>query len=130
MSGGILLALMALLEPATGRRRRPYFVIYKHAVKLVAEGRSWWTLPDFRFDPTGSRRGHHAANQLMFLVSPSNPPGWCSGTRTAQAAEIAERHNYHAHRRDLQRLTYDAPARPSAHAPTARCCSADSARYA
>lgn len=122
VSGGILLTLMALLdqgdEVIIGD---PYFVIYKHAVKLLGgEPVLVDTYPDFRFRPERYEAAITPRTKLMVLASPSNPTGVIlNADELRQAAEIAERHNIILLVDEIyNRLAYDAPCPPALrHAP-------------
>ena len=117
VSGGILLALMALLdvgdEVVIGD---PYFVIYKHAVKLVGGVPVFVdTYPDFRFRADRYEAAITPRTKLMVLATPSNPTGVVlNADELRQAAELAERHNIILLVDEIyNRLTYDAPCAPA-----------------
>jgi aspartate aminotransferase/aminotransferase len=117
VSGGILLSLMALLNPGdeviVGD---PYFVIYKHAVKLVGGTPVMVdTYPDFRFRPERYEAAITPRTKLLVLASPSNPTGVVlSADELRQAADLAERHNIILLVDEIyNRLTYDAPCSPA-----------------
>ncbi len=122
VSGGILLALMALLDPGDEvLLGDPYFVIYKHAVRLVG-GRPVLvdTYPTFGFDAARYEAAVTPRTKLLVLATPSNPTGVVLDDRALQAAaELAERHNLILLVDEIyNRLVYDAPC-PAAlrHAP-------------
>lgn len=117
VSGGILLTMMALLNPGdeviVGD---PYFVIYKHAVKLVGGTPVMVdTYPDFHFRPERFEAAITPRTKLMVLATPSNPTGVVLGAEELrQAAELAERHNIILLIDEIyNQLTYDAPCPPA-----------------
>jgi aspartate aminotransferase/aminotransferase len=123
VSGGIVLALMALLNPGDEVIiTDPYFVIYKHAVKLVGGAPVMVdTYPDFRFRADRFEAAITPRTKVMVIASPSNPTGVVSSEAELKAAaELAARHNvillideiYNA-------LSYDGPcpAAPLSAAP-------------
>jgi aspartate aminotransferase/aminotransferase len=117
VSGGILLALMALLDPGDEVViGDPYFVIYKHAVKLVGGVPVFVdTYPDFRFRPERYEAAITPRTKLMVLASPSNPTGVVlNADELRQAADLAERHNVILLVDEIyNRLTYDTPCPPA-----------------
>ena len=122
VSGGILLTLMATLnsgdEVLIGD---PYFVIYKHAVRLVGGVPVFVdTYPDFSFDPTRYEAAITRRTKILVIASPSNPTGVVlSDAALKQACELADRYNLLLVVDEIyNRLCYDGPC-PSAirHAP-------------
>ena len=117
VSGGILLALMALLNPGDEVvLGDPYFVIYKHATKLVGGVPVMVdTYPDFRFRPERFEAAITPRTKLMILASPSNPTGIVlSAEELRQAAELADRHNIILLVDEIyNQLTYDGPCSPA-----------------
>lgn len=96
VSGGILLAMMAALNPGDEVLiGDPYFVIYKHAVRLVGGTPVFVdTYPDFRFDPERFAAHITPRTKIMVLATPSNPTGiLLSDAELRAAAALAERHN-------------------------------------
>lgn len=96
VSGGIVLALMALLNPGDEVViGDPYFVIYKHAVKLVGGVPvTVDTYPDFRFDAAKFEAAITPKTKLMVIASPSNPTGVVLSTAELEsAARLAAKHN-------------------------------------
>ncbi len=77
VSGGILLAFMALINP--GDRVAipdPYFVMYKHLCRLMGGVPVYVdTYPDFRLTPKRLRKAGAADAKLLVLNSPCNPTG-------------------------------------------------------
>jgi aspartate aminotransferase/aminotransferase len=122
VSGGILLTMMAMLNPGdeviVGD---PYFVIYKHAVKLVGGTPVMVdTYPDFRFRSERYEAAITPRTKMLVLASPSNPTGVVlNSDELRQAAELAERHNIILVIDEIYaRLTYDASCPPALkHAP-------------
>jgi aspartate aminotransferase/aminotransferase len=96
VSGGIQLALMAILDPGDEvLLPDPYFVIYRHAVTLIG-GKPVMvdTYPDFRFDPERFERAITPRTKMLVLATPSNPTGvLLSQEDLRQAAALAERHD-------------------------------------
>ncbi|MBI4578616.1 MAG: aminotransferase class I/II-fold pyridoxal phosphate-dependent enzyme, partial [Planctomycetes bacterium] len=113
VSGGILLALMALLDPGDEVvLGDPYFVIYKHAVRLVGGVPILIdTYPDFRFILDRFEAAITHRTKLIVVATPSNPTGVVlDAEELRQAAELAERHNVILLVDEIyKRLTYDAP---------------------
>ena len=85
VSGGLMLAFMALLNPGDEvLAPDPYFVMYKHLVNLVgARPVMVDTYPDFRLDPDRYAARITPRTKLLLLNSPSNPTG-----RLATAEEL------------------------------------------
>lgn len=122
VSGGILLALMAVLNPGDEVViGDPYFVIYKHAVRLVGGNPVFVnTYPDFRFHADRYEAAITKRTKVLVLASPSNPTGVVlTEAELRQAAELAEKHNLLLIVDEIyNRLAYDGPC-PNAikHAP-------------
>ena len=96
VSGGILLSFMALLDPGDEvLLPDPYFVINKHAVRMVGGVPVCVdTYPDFRFDPDRFERAVTPQTKMLALATPSNPTGVIlSEPELRAAADLAERHN-------------------------------------
>lgn len=96
VSGGIQLALMAVLNPGDEVIiPDPYFVIYKHAVRLIGGVPvAVDTYPDFRFNAERFAAAITPRTKMLVLASPSNPTGVVLEREDLQAAaELAERHN-------------------------------------
>ncbi|HSW45019.1 MAG TPA: aminotransferase class I/II-fold pyridoxal phosphate-dependent enzyme [Phycisphaerae bacterium] len=117
VSGGILLALMATLNPGDEVLiGDPYFVIYKHAVRLVGGTPVFVdTYPDFGFDPARYEAAVTSRTKVLVIASPSNPTGVVlSEQALRQAAELVERHNLLLIVDEIySRLCFDGPC-PSA----------------
>lgn len=113
VSGGIQLALMVLLNPGDEVIvPDPYFVIYKHAVKLVG-GKPVFvdTYPDFRLHPDRIEAAITPRTKALVVVSPSNPTGMVlNADEMKQIAEIARKHNLVLITDEIyERLTFDEP---------------------
>jgi aspartate aminotransferase/aminotransferase len=113
VSGGILLALMALLDPGDEVvLGDPYFVIYKHAVRLVGGTPVLVdTYPDFRFDAARFEAAITPKTKLLVLATPNNPTGVSLTAGELQAAaDLAERHNLILLLDEIyNQLAYDGP---------------------
>lgn len=122
VSGGILLSLMVLLNPGDEVLvPDPYFVIYKHAVKLLG-GKPVFvdTYPDFRLRADRIEAAITPRTKAMILVSPSNPTGVViPDEEIREAIEIAERRNLIVIADEIyERLVYDGPLpSPWSYAP-------------
>jgi aspartate/methionine/tyrosine aminotransferase len=77
VSGGILLSLMALLDPgAEVLVPDPYFVMYEQLPPLIgAKVIRIDTYPDFRLDPEKLKKAITPRTKLLFLNNPGNPTG-------------------------------------------------------
>lgn len=117
VSGGIVLALMALLNPGDEVvLGDPYFVIYRHAVRLVGGVPVLVdTYPDFRFRPEAFEKAITPRTKLLVVASPSNPTGVVlSEAELRAAADLAVRHNLILLLDEIYNaLTYDGPCPPS-----------------
>jgi aspartate aminotransferase/aminotransferase len=104
---------MALLDPGDEVViADPYFVIYKHAVRLVGGVPILVdTYPDFRFDAAKFEAAITPRTKMLVVTSPSNPTGVVlSDTEIKQVAELAERHNLILLMDEIyNKLTYDGP---------------------
>jgi aspartate/methionine/tyrosine aminotransferase len=113
VSGGIQLALMALLNPGDEVLiADPYFVIYKHAVKLIGGVPvPVDTYPEFRFDPARFEAAVTPRTKVLVVASPSNPTGVVlTSEELRQAAELAERHDLILVLDEIYlKLSYDGP---------------------
>ena len=114
VSGGLLLALMACINPGDEvLMPDPYFVSYKHLVHLVGgTAVPVNTYDDFQPDPERFAAAVTDRTKIVLLCSPANPTGVV--THDKNLAAIAEM----AQRRDLliisdeiyNMLAYDGPA--------------------
>jgi len=96
VSGGILLALMALLDPGDQVVcQDPSFVSYTHTVRLLGGvPKLVNTYPDFRFDPDRFEQAITKRTKMLVLATPSNPTGVVlQSDELQQAATLAERHD-------------------------------------
>jgi len=96
VSGGILLSLMATLDPGDEVvLGDPYFVIYKHAVRLVGGVPVYVdTYPDFGFNAKRYEAAITSRTKMIVVATPNNPTGVVlSDEELRQAAALAERHN-------------------------------------
>jgi len=113
VSGGILLSLMALLDPGDEvLLQDPYFVIYKHAIRLVGGVPVLVdTYPDFQFDPERFERAITPRTKMLALATPSNPTGVVLAEEELRlAADLAERHDLILLLDEIyNQLTYDGP---------------------
>ena len=117
VSGGIQLALMALLDPGDEVViGDPYFVIYRHAVRLIGGNPVLVdTYPDFRFHVDRFEAAITPKTKLLVVASPSNPTGLMfSDAEMKAAAELAEKHNLILLVDEIyNKLTYDGPCPPA-----------------
>ncbi len=77
VSGGLLLAFMALINPGDEViMSDPYFVIYKHIINMLG-GKCVYvdTYPDFRLSPEKVGDAVTVRTKLIILNSPANPTG-------------------------------------------------------
>ncbi len=113
VSGGILLLLMAMLDPGDEvLLPDPYFVIYKHAVRLVGGVPvPVNTYPDFHFCLERFERAVTPRTKILALATPGNPTGVVlSQQELQQAAGLAERHDLILVLDEIyNRLSYDGP---------------------
>lgn len=113
VSGGILLALMATLDPGDEvLLPDPYFVIYKHAIRLVGGVPVYVdTYPDFRLDVWKLEGAITPRTKMLVLATPSNPTGVVMNEEELRdAADLAERHNLLLVLDEIyNRLSYDGP---------------------
>jgi aspartate/methionine/tyrosine aminotransferase len=96
VSGGLMLALMATLDPGDEAIfLDPYFVMYKHLVTLVG-GKPVIvdSYPDFRFHAERVERAVTPKSKLLILSTPSNPTGVAMNQQEIdEAVRIARKHN-------------------------------------
>src|SRR3954451_22533174 len=94
VSGGLLLAIMATIDPGDEAIfLDPYFVMYKHLVTM-AGGRSAIvdSYPDFRFHADRVEKAITPKTKLLILNSPSNPTGVVMSEAEIRAAvEVARK---------------------------------------
>ncbi|MHC4374811.1 MAG: pyridoxal phosphate-dependent aminotransferase, partial [Planctomycetota bacterium] len=96
VSGGLLLAFMALINPGDEViMSDPYFVIYKHIINVLG-GKCVFvdTYPDFRLTPEKVGDAVSDRTKLIILNSPANPTGVVySADEVKKIAEIARQKN-------------------------------------
>ncbi len=96
VSGGILLALLALVNPGDEVIiPDPYFVMYKHLVNML-DGRCVFvdSYPDFDLPADGIARAIGPRTKLIVVNSPCNPTGMVySQKRLRELARIAAEHD-------------------------------------
>ena len=95
-SGGLVLALMALLNPGDEVLcLDPYFVMYKHLPKLCgAVPVCVDSYPDFRFHADRVEAAITPRTKMLILCSPNNPTGiTLTPAELEAAAAIAKKHN-------------------------------------
>ncbi|MCF7972191.1 MAG: aminotransferase class I/II-fold pyridoxal phosphate-dependent enzyme [Phycisphaerae bacterium] len=96
VSGGLLLAFMALIDPGDEViLPDPYFVIYKHLINLLG-GRCVFvdSYPDFRLPVEGIRRSITERTKLIIANSPCNPTGMVYAREELEAlARVASEHD-------------------------------------
>jgi aspartate/methionine/tyrosine aminotransferase len=113
VSGGIQLALMALLNPGDEVLvGDPYFVIYKHAVRLIGGVPVLVdTYPDFRFHADRFEQAITPRTKVLVVASPCNPTGVVlSDDELRQALELAEKHDLIVILDEIyNQLSYDGP---------------------
>src|SRR3954470_18431711 len=96
VSGGLLLAIMATIDPGDEAIfLDPYFVMYKHLLTM-AGGKPVIvdSYPDFRFHADRIERAITPKTKLLILNSPSNPTGVVMSEAEVHAAiELARKHD-------------------------------------
>lgn len=113
VSGGIQLSMMAVLNPGDEVvLGDPYFVIYKHAVRLIGGTPVFVdTYPDFRFHADRFEAAITDKTKMVVLASPNNPTGMMiTEDELKQAAAICEKHDVLLLIDEIYNLlTYDEP---------------------
>ena len=114
VSGGILLALWATLDPGDEVIvPDPYFVMYKHLPRLVGARPVFVdTYPDFRLRAERLEAAVTERTRMLILGSPANPTGvvW-SAEELSAAAAVARRHDLVVLADEIYRdFSYDGPA--------------------
>jgi aspartate aminotransferase/aminotransferase len=95
VSGGLLLAAMALLNPGDEVLiADPFFVMYKHLVNLVGGVPVFVdTYPDFKLDPEKFAAKITPRTKLIMVNSPANPTGAVADSdQLAGLRELADKH--------------------------------------
>ena len=96
VSGGIMLALLALVNPGEEVLvPDPYFVMYKHLTNLIGGvARIVDTYPDFVLTADAVEAAVTPRTRVLFVNTPANPTGAVLDERRVRAiAAVAERHN-------------------------------------
>jgi aspartate aminotransferase/aminotransferase len=95
VSGGILLALLATMDPGDEAIvPDPYFVMYKHLLNLIGARPVFVdTYPDFRLRPDRLEAALTDRTRMLILNSPANPTGAVASRKELGAAvDFARRH--------------------------------------
>ncbi len=96
VSGGLMLAIMALMNPGEEAIcLDPYFVMYKHLLTLAGAATvAVDSYPDFRFPADKVEAAITPRTKLLMLNSPSNPTGvLMSESEVKAAVDLARRHD-------------------------------------
>lgn len=96
VSGGLLLAYMALLNPGDEVLvPDPYFVMYKQVANMInAKPVMIDTYPDFRLRPEAVEKAITPRTRALILGTPSNPTGViCQRSELEALAVIAKKHD-------------------------------------
>ncbi|MCK6457525.1 MAG: aminotransferase class I/II-fold pyridoxal phosphate-dependent enzyme [Phycisphaerae bacterium] len=113
VSGGLLLALSALLDPGDEVVfADPYFVSYVQLVRMVGgKPVAVPSYPDFRFPADAIRAAITPRTRALILNSPGNPTGCVLSTDDVRAAaDIARQHDLAIISDEIyNELCYDAP---------------------
>ncbi len=122
VSGGLILALMACINPGDEVLiGDPYFVSYKHLVRLVGGVPVLVDLyDDFQLHPERFSKAVTKKSKLVLLCSPSNPPGVVHRAEDVQkVAQLAREHDLLLISDEIYcTLTYDDPSpSPVRYAP-------------
>ena len=114
VSGGLLLALMACIDPGDEViMPDPYFVSYKHLVKLVGGVPVLVDLyDDFQLHPERLEQAITPRTKMMLICSPSNPTGIVYRQSDVRAAaELVRKHDLLMISDEIYNtLAYDGPA--------------------
>ena len=96
VSGGLLLAFMAIIDPGDEVLcADPYFVMYKHLVHLL-DGvcKPIDTYPDFKLRPEALEAAITERTKVLIINSPNNPTGVTMNKQELAAiAAVAKKHN-------------------------------------
>lgn len=122
VSGGLLLALLATIEPGDEVVfLDPYFVSYMQLVRMVGGTPvAVPSYPDFAFPAEAVERAITPRTKLLLINSPGNPTGRVmSEAEIKSAAAIARKHDLLLLSDEIyNEMSYDGPsASPVAHAP-------------
>ena len=114
VSGGILLAVLATLNPGDEAIvPDPYFVMYKHLVRLIGAVPAFVdTYPDWRLRADRLESAVTDRTRMLILASPANPTGAVYSKEELESAmEVARRHNLLVLADEIYRdFVYDGPA--------------------
>jgi aspartate aminotransferase/aminotransferase len=114
VSGGLLLALMATVNPGDEVIfADPYFVMYPHLVNLLGgKPVPIDTYPDFKLKPADVEAAITDRTKILIVNSPSNPTGvTLSDSELRALADVARRHNLLVISDEIyEQLTYDGEA--------------------
>jgi len=114
VSGGILLAVLATLNPGDEAIvPDPYFVMYKHLVRLIGAVPVFVdTYPDWRLRADRLESAVTDRTRMLILASPANPTGAVYSKEELESAmEVARRHNLLVLSDEIYRdFVYDGPA--------------------
>ena len=114
VSGGILLAVLATLNPGDEAIvPDPYFVMYKHLVRLIGAVPVFVdTYPDWRLRADRLESAVTDRTRMLILASPANPTGAVYSKEELESAmEVARRHNLLVLADEIYRdFVYDGPA--------------------
>jgi aspartate/methionine/tyrosine aminotransferase len=94
-SGGILLAMMALVDPGDEVLcPDPFFVMYTQLARLLGATPAFYDLyPDFQLRPERLEAAITKKTKILILNSPANPTGAVLGVDAVrQSVEIAKKH--------------------------------------
>ena len=113
VSGGLTLALMALLDPGDEAViLDPYFVSYSHLVNMVGGTVvPVCSYPDFAFRADAVEAAVTSRTKVLMINSPANPTGRVmTNAEVSAAADIARRHDLVLIADEIyDRLSYDGP---------------------
>ncbi len=113
VSGGLTLALMALLDPGDEAViLDPYFVSYSHLVNMVGGTVvPVCSYPDFAFRADAVEAAVTSRTKVLMINSPANPTGRVmTKAEVSAAADIARRHDLVLIADEIyDRLSYDGP---------------------
>ena len=96
VSGGIFLLFLSIFNPLDEVIiSDPYFVMYKHLLRLIGVNPIYVdTYPDFKMKPESIESSITNKTKAIILNSPSNPTGVClSKAELQEIVSIAKKHN-------------------------------------
>lgn len=114
VSGGLLLTFLAMINPGDEVIiPDPYFVIYKHIIKMLG-GKCVYvdTYPDFDLPTEKIEAAVTKKTKLIIINSPCNPTGMVySSDRIKKTADLARKHDVVILSDDIyDKFSYDGPA--------------------